>query len=169
MFNALEYIAANGDIIHADDSGVKLLDVMKDNFKNPHKKRTSMFTTAILAKIDNHEIVLFYNSQYHAGENMAKRIKLSKPIYMCDALSRNILSSDKTTLCHYLAHAYRKFDDLKAIYPKSCHYVMECFSAVYKHDDITRTMSPVKRLAHHQAYSKPLMQEVKMHHLITTL
>ena len=92
---------------------------------------------------------------------LAKRTKLFKPIYMCDALSRNILSSDKTTLCHCLAHAYRKFDDLKTFYPKSCHYVMECFSAVYKHDNKTRTMSPVKRLAHHQAYSKPLMQEVK--------
>ena len=90
-----------------------------------------------------------------------KRTKLSQPIYICDALSRNLLSSDKTTLCHCLAHAYRKFDDLKAFYPNACNHVIECLSAVYKHDDKTRTMSPVKRLAHHQAYSKPLMQEVK--------
>jgi len=72
VFHALEQHTANGELVHGDDSHLKIIDVIRDNQQNPAKERTGMFTTAILAKSKGQQIALFYNGTQHAGENMER-------------------------------------------------------------------------------------------------
>ena len=172
VFHELEKQAANGELVHGDDSHLKILDVIRDNLKNPTKERTGMFTTAILAKAQGRQIALFYNGTRHAGENMERLLAKRDSdkgniIYMCDALSRNIPATFKTILCNCLSHGFRKFDDLKAFYPEECIVVINKLAKVYDHDDIAKGMSNQARMLYHQKHSKPIMEEVERY--MTTL
>lgn len=165
IFPTLEKMAANGEVIHNDDSTVKITDIIHNNRLTPKKKRTGMFTTGIISKTDNHQIALFYNSTLHAGENMTRLLEkrdenAGDVIQMCDALSRNIPSSFKTILCNCLSHGFRKFDDLKEFYPKPCIHIIDLIADVYEHDEKTKSMSKQERLEHHQKNSKPIMDEL---------
>jgi len=162
VFKELEYKAANGDIIHNDDSHVKITDLIRNNRTNPDKDRTGMFTTGILSRTDQHDIALFYNSTLHAGENLEKLLTKRDPksglvIQMCDALSRNIPSSFRTILCNCLSHGLRKFDDLKEFYPEPCLHIIKQIADVYEHDENTSDMDKEARLAYHQQHSIPIM------------
>ena len=166
IFHALEQHAANGELVHGDDSHLKILEVIRDNQRNPAKERTGMFTTAILAEAQGQQISLFYNGTQHAGENMERLLEKRDPdkdniIYMCDALSRNIPATFKTILCNCLSHGYRKFDDLKDFYPTECVYVIERLAKVYEYDDQTKAMDNHTRMKYHQAHSQPIMDDIE--------
>jgi transposase len=166
VFPTLECLAANGDIVHNDDTTVKITDVIRHNRLNPSKERTGMFTTGILSRTDGRDIVIFYNGTNHAGENMEKLLKkrdanAGQVIQMCDALNRNVPASFKTILCNCLSHGFRKFDDLKKFYPDPCIRVMELISKVYKHDEDTLDMTKQERLDYHQQHSSLIMSDLK--------
>ena len=173
-YNALEVAAANLDLFHNDDTGVKITDVIKKNKEITDKKsRTGMFTTGILAKDKALCIALFYNGTQHAGENLSallnKRTREDgEIIQMCDALSRNKPKPHKTTLCYCLSHAHRKFEELVSFYPEPCQKVMKVISKVYAFDKQTKEMTSQARLIHHKHHSKPLMDELHSHlqHLV---
>lgn len=170
IFSTLERIAANGNVIHNDDSHVKITDIICDNRLAPKKERTGMFTTGIISRTDEHDIALFYNSKLHAGENMERLLgkrdeNAAEIIQMCDALSRNIPSTFKTILCNCLSHGFRKFDDLKEFYPEPCIRIIDLIADVYEHDEKTKSISKQERLEYHQKHSEPLMDE--LHKYIT--
>ncbi|WP_273198967.1 MULTISPECIES: IS66 family transposase [Legionella] len=105
IFPALEEMAANGSLIHNDDTVLRIVDAIRHNRLNPDKKRRGMFTTGILAHNGNHRIALFYNSQRHSGENMERLLHKrnrnnGKVIQMCDALSHNIPETHDTIVCN---------------------------------------------------------------------
>ena len=162
IFQVLERLAANGNIVHNDDSHVKITDLIRMYRKEPPKERTGMFTTGILSRTGKYDIALFYNGTQHAGENLEKLLKKRDPnkppvIQMCDALSRNIPASFKTILCNCLSHGLRKFDDLKDFYPESCLHILKQIADVYEYDEQTEAMSKKERLCHHQEHSQPIM------------
>jgi hypothetical protein len=163
IFQVLERKAANGDIIHNDDSHVKITDLIHLNRTNPPKERTGMFTTGIFSRTEQQDIALFYNGTQHAGENLEKLLKKrdlnsSPVIQMCDALSRNIPASFKTILCNCLSHDLRKFDDLKEFYPEPCLHIIKQIAEVYGYNEETREMDRESRLAYHQQHSEPIMK-----------
>jgi hypothetical protein len=109
IFPTLERMAANGKIIHNDDTTVKITDIICHLHLHPNKERTGMFTTGIFSHADQRDIALFYNCTIHAGENMEKLLqkrdtRSGDVIQMCDALSRNIPASFNTILCNCLSH-----------------------------------------------------------------
>lgn len=170
IFPSLERLAANGDVIHNDDSHVKITDIIRYNRQHPKKERTGMFTTGFISRTDQRDIALFYNSQLHAGENMERLLKkrdahADTVIQMCDALSRNMPASFKTILCNCLSHGFRKFDDLKDFYPEPCIRVIKLIADVYKLDEKTRCLTKQERLEYHKQFSKPIM--VELHDYIT--
>ncbi len=121
IFPTLERIAANGDVLHNDDSHVKITDLIRHHRLYPGKERTGTFTIGFIFRTKERDFALFYNGTQHAGENMEKLfqkrdVNSSAVIQMCDALSRNIPASFKTMLCNCLSHGFRKFDDLKKFY-----------------------------------------------------
>lgn len=165
VFPTLEWMAANGKVIHNDDTTVKIIDIIRHNRSHPCKERTGMFTTGILSRTEQRDIVLFYNGKIHAGENMEKLLtkrdaQAGDVIQMCDALSRNIPASFKTILCNCLSHGFRKFDDLKEFYPASCIHVIDLIARVYKNEEQTIGLTKQKRLEYHQQHSKPIMNQL---------
>jgi transposase len=177
--------AAQGDVIHNDDTGVKILELMRerarqaaleeetaddtaeDSAKEPGPQRTGMFTTGIVATGDGHKIALFLSGHQHAGENLKdvlrrRAAELPSPIQMSDALSRNLPGELKTIVANCLAHGRRQFVDVAEVFPAECQHVLKMLSAVYHNDAIARerNLSPQERLLFHQAQSGPTMEEL---------
>jgi transposase len=165
IFPTLERIAANGELIHNDDTTVKITDIIRHNRLYPSKERTGMFTTGILSRTGQRDIALFYNGTIHAGENIEKLLqkrdtKSGDVIQMCDALSRNIPVSFNTILCNCLSHGFRKFDDLKEFYPEPCIRVIELIADVYKNEEKTAGLTKQQRLEFHQEHSTSIMNQL---------
>jgi hypothetical protein len=164
--------AAQGEIVHNDDTGVRILDLMKDTpnqqANEKDSSRKGLFTTAILSVKEDRKIALYFSGQKHAGENLKEVLQkrpsgLSPPIQMCDALSRNLPKKLKTIVANCLAHARRKFVDCVCYFPDECGHVIEALGKVYHHDQIAKdkTMSDDERLKFHQQESGPVMEELK--------
>lgn len=165
-------VAAQSDLLHNDDTGAKILSLMKrmkaakvDETKSD--ERTGMFTTGIVALKDDNRIALYFTGNQHAGENLSDVLKLRSstlgaPIQMCDALSRNIPKDFETIVANCLTHCRRNFVDVFDNFREQCRHVIKVLSQVYCNDGIARerNMSPAQRLAWHQAESAQLMDDL---------
>ena len=175
--------AAQGELLHHDDTNVKILELMGEGAKqkafdesqeendadrlDPEPK--GLFTTGVVAVSGNKRIALFFSSRRHAGENLMEVLRqrasgLPPPIQMCDALSRNMPSELKTIVANCLAHARRQFVDVNERFPTECRYVLEALEKVYRHDETARkdALSAEARLAFHQAQSGPVMEQLRV-------
>lgn len=126
-----------------------------------------MYTTAFVVKVGEQTIGLYYCGRSHAGENLAallenRQADQAQPLVMSDALSRNEVDETTVIRCHCLAHGRRQFSDLEDVFPGECQVVIDALQQVFDHDDHARDkrMSPEARLVYHQAYSRPLMDEL---------
>lgn len=168
--------AAQGEILHNDDTHVKILSLMKENEEvrsrgregSEGRERKGMFTTGILSKINGHQIALYLSGRKHAGENLSELLKLrisslSPPIQMCDALSRNASSEFETILANCLAHGRRNFTDILDVFPVESQYVIKQLGKVYRNDTIAKAMemAAAQRLEFHQNESGPVMTRLK--------
>ncbi len=173
VYNELVRQGAQGEVLHNDDTPAKILELMKnieDEYEQePGKEtRTGIFTTAIISKLGEHKIALFYSGRNHAGENMTELLKQreadrSPPIQMCDALSRNVPKDFEVILANCNIHARRYFVDIAGIFPVECTFVLETYKQLYKNEAQAKKeqMSPERRLEFHQTHSGPLMGELK--------
>jgi hypothetical protein len=166
--------AAQGEVLHNDDTTMKILDLMKETNANlgedlgEERKRTGVFTSGIVSIGDGRKIALFFTGHKHAGENLSdvlaqRASELGPPIQMCDALSRNVPEEFEVLLGNCTAHGRRKFVDVFANFPEECRYVLETLRDVYKNDAVAKEqgMTAQERLAFHQAHSGPLMEELE--------
>lgn len=166
-FDALLESAAQGQVLHNDDTTMKILSLINQiNEEDP--TRTGIFTTGILSILDEHKIALFFTGRRHAGENMERLLKernsaLGPPIQMCDALSRNLPKDLLTLVAHCLVHARRHFVEAYPSFPTECGYVIEMLAKVYRIDDIAKEqqLSAEERLILHQKESAPVMEELR--------
>lgn len=153
--------AAQGSIIHNDDTTMKVLCAL-----NEREGRKGTFTTGLLSVKDKRTIALFVTGHNHAGENIADLLEkrhagLDPPIQMCDALSRNVPKEFATILGNCLSHGRRNFVDQAENFPEECRYVIEVLGEVYTHDAAARTMTPPERLAYHREHSGPLLEDLR--------
>jgi hypothetical protein len=172
VFDALIGEAAQGEVLHNDDTPMKILELMAENHRPEESseepsKRTGLFTSGVIAKRGEHLMALFFTGRNHAGENLQavleRRSKaLPLPIHMCDALSRNLPKEFETLLANCLGHGRRRFVDVVESFPEDVRYVLEILAKVYKNDALARqdNLSPQQRLSFHQEESGPLMQEL---------
>ena len=171
--------AAQGDVLHNDDTTMKILQLDRPSAKlekqaqvegaqsDPADERTGTFTTGIVSTREGHLIALFFTGRQHAGENFDdvlthRAAELEPPIQMCDALSRNTSGIFKAIVANCLAHARRRFVDVAENFPDECRYVLESLGRVYHHDAQLKEqgISPQERLLFHQAKSAPVMDEL---------
>ena len=80
--------AAQGSVVHNDDTGMRILKLVR----NTDDGRTGTFTSGIVSIWREWRIALYFTGWKHAGENLADVLKqraaeLDAPIQMCDALS----------------------------------------------------------------------------------
>ena len=158
--------AAQGDVIHNDDTPAKILEVMKDITEQSLRKGT--FTTGVVSTAGDNKIALFFTGQKHAGENMTALLKhrqaeLDPPIQMCDALSRNTSKEFETILANCLTHGRRNFVDVAASFPEETAHVIDQIAMVYKNDETVKeqNLSSQERLLFRQRKSGPVMKNLK--------
>ena len=186
VFGELIRQAADGEVVHNDDTTVKILELMEeraqqaalaeeaceessaDSTQDPDAQRKGMFTTGIVSTQDGHKIALFLSGHQHAGENLKdvlqrRAANLPPPIQMCDALSRNLPGDLQTIVANCLAHGRRQFVDVAELFPEECRHVLESLAVVYRNDAIARErkLSPQQRLIFHQTESGPTMDELR--------
>lgn len=167
-YRELINIAAQGDVIHNDDTVMKILSQI--NLPDKDKPgRKGIFTSGLLSIAADTKIALFFTGHNHAGENMAKLLanrsnELSIPIQMCDGLSRNIPKEFKTILANCLAHGRRGFVDIHESFPKEVEFVLKTLEKVYENDAFTKenNMDPEQRLKYHRENSTKLMEDLKI-------
>jgi transposase len=164
--DALIQFAAQGELIHNDDTTMKVLSFLQQ--QDPENTRKGIYTTGVLSKWQDHQIALFMTGDRHAGENLSELLKrrtggLPPPIQMCDAASRNASKEFETILANCLAHARRQFVELVDRFPDECAHVIEQLGKVYHHDSIVKEqgLSPQERLQYHQEHSAPVTAELE--------
>jgi hypothetical protein len=177
VFDELIRQAAQGEVLHNDDTTIKILALMGKNGQQPapasavgeakNDERTGLFTSGVVALRGGHRVALFFSGRKHAGENLAdvlthRAAALPPPIQMCDALSRNLPGELETIVANCLAHARRNFVDVYDRFPEQCRHLLELLRVVYHNDAIARKrqLSREARLQFHQQESAPTMQQL---------
>src|ERR1700733_9495272 len=141
-FDQLLWQAAQGEVLHNDDTGMRILQLARE----PSDQRTGIFTSGIVSLWRNRKIALFFTGRQHAGENLADLLKrraeqMSSPIQMCDALSRNtpkLTNGVKVLLANCIAHGRRQFVDIAGNFPQECGYGLEALGMVNDNDALVR-------------------------------
>jgi transposase len=172
-YDELVYQAAQGDVLHNDDTTAKILELCGQSRQEAmedkgSKERTGVFTSGIVSVGSGHKIALFFTGRNHAGENLEKVLKeraegLGPPIQMCDLLSSNTAGDFETIVAGCMAHSRRKYVEVANNFPEPVEHVLEELKKVYKNDATAKKegMSPKERLAFHQAESGPVMKDLE--------
>lgn len=163
VFIALFRYAAQGGLIHTDDTNAKILGPVRRPGESASEAiervtraqsrdaqplpiqptrpqtRTGTFTTGMVSEVDGHSIVLYQTGWRHAGDNLEQLLshrkpELDPPIQMCDALSRNVSGDFKTIVANCLTHGRREFADLVDVFGEPCLYVIRQLASVYHND-----------------------------------
>ena len=159
-------LAAQGEVVHNDDTSMKVLKLERE----PGDQRTGVFTSGIVSTGQGQKIALYFTGRQHAGENIGDVLKqrakeLSPLIQMCDALSRNVPklpAGVEILLANCLAHGRRQFVEVAANFPEECRYVLEMLGEVYRYDAEAREggLTAEERLRFHQQHSQPVMEKL---------
>ncbi|HUI55459.1 MAG TPA: IS66 family transposase [Bryobacteraceae bacterium] len=163
--------AAQGEVAHNDDTGMRILHLAREPAPEGQGERTGVFTSGIVCRVGVWLIALFFSGWKHAGENLADVLKRRAPglqplIQMCDALSRNVpkLSEGvRLLLANCRAHGRRPFVEVAANFPAECRYVLETLGSVWYNDELARrrNLSRDERRRFHQEHSALLMKTLK--------
>jgi len=176
VYKELKRIAAQAELLHVDDSHMRILSLMgkrradllaKGTLEAP--ERTGLFTTAIVSILASLGVIaLFFTGRKHAGENLAELLKQRAPdrpvpLLMSDALSRNVPDGHDVIEINCISHGRRKVVDEVANYPDECLALLERLAAVYKvdHDCKKQGLSDDERLRVHQRLSAPVMGDLQ--------
>ena len=165
--------AAQGKVIHNDDTGMVVLEYSKENQQRQERGedpgRTGVFTTGIVAVTDYVRIALYFTGRNHAGENLGRVLgkrdeELGLAIQMCDALSRNVPPEFETIVCNCMPHSRRQYVDVVEDFPDECRRVLDTLGEVFKNDAKARQqgMTDEERLEFHRQESKRLMASLRL-------
>src|SRR5271168_1809217 len=164
--------AAQGEVLHNDDTSMRVLRLAREPAQGGKADRTGVFTSGIVSTQQGRRIALYFTGCQHAGENLRdvlqhRSANLAPPLQMCDALSRKtpkLSDGAEILLANCLAHGRRQFVDVAANFPEPCRYVLETLGNVYRYDAEARSaqLSPPDRLLFHRRHSEPVMEQ--LHH-----
>ena len=172
VFEELLHEAAQADVLHNDDTTMKVLDLSKEQLAaasaGAEEERTGVYTSGLIATQGERAIALFFTGRQHAGENLADVLKrraaqLQAPVQMSDALAANTSGDFKSILANCLSHARRGFVDVVNDFPEQCRFVLETLREVYRTDAVAQQqrLSPAERLGLHQRQSGPRMKQLE--------
>jgi len=167
IYEEMRRQAADGKVFYGDDTPVRILELMKENKEKEPGERVGMRTSGIVVRAkEGNYIALYMSGRKHAGENLEELFKmrspyLELPIHMGDALSSNWSGEKERIQAVCLAHARRKFWEIRSFYRVECEYVLERIGEVYQNEEATKEMSPELRLEYHRTQSGPIMEELR--------
>jgi transposase len=171
VYDELVRRAADGDLVHTDDTYVRILEFMGKRRAKlvaldllPHPDRTGLFTTGIVSQTASGPIALFCSGRQHAGENLAgilaeRDADRPSPIHMCDGLDRNAPKGRTVLEINCLAHGRRHVVDQVASFPEPSAHLLEEIRKVFEIDADCRErkLTALERLEVHQRDSGPVM------------
>jgi len=175
VFDELGRQAAQGQVVHNDDSYARILAFMGKRRvallakgELPDSERTGIFTTAIVSIVEHKPIALFFTGRKHAGENLTallgrRAAGLAAPLLMSDALDRNVPKGHAVVEANCLAHGRRHIVDEVANFPAECEHLLVMLRQVFRVDHLCRRfrLSPEKRRGVHQRWSGPVMDKLR--------
>lgn len=169
IFKQMEQFAANGHLMHGDDTGVKIQSFIKENKLLGDDVRRGMFTTGVISFYQEYQIHLFYSGRFHCGENISALLAKRDPglplvKYMCDALPCNMPKNLKAIIINCLVHGRRNFTDIDKFYPEECAVVIDVIGKIYEHDAQAReqNLNDEGRLQFHQQHSAAPMEHLRV-------
>ena len=140
VFNHLRWFAAQQPLVYQDDTGARVLSLLKDNQAEPPPARQGIYTT-VLRCVGAQTICLFFTGRQHAGENLAdllalRAAALAPMLWMSDALAANTpkCQGARVVDLNCLVHARRQFVDLQAFFPSQCEHVVTAIATVYRYE-----------------------------------
>lgn len=166
IHSTLEQMASNGQLMHYDDTGNRILEA--------YGQKRGVHTTSFISMCGTHPIYLFFTSMNTAGKNQEELLKNRTTeeslMTMTDASSQNIPKyMDESLLarwilCLCLVHGRRKFHEIRHLFSKPCEFVLNTIGAIYYHEDHCKKhqLSPQARLEYHQTHSAPLMEGLRV-------
>ena len=168
-YEHIKHLGAQQPRVHQDDTGARILSLIKQNQADPPPERTGMYTT-VLRFEGEHAICLYFTGRQHAGENLddilAHRDPSLAPMqWMSDGLAANTPKEhkDKVVDVSCLVHGRRQFVDIDEFFPNECARVIDAIATIYKHEAQCQEqrLTPEQRLAYHQANSAQVMEDLK--------
>ncbi len=151
-----------------DDTGMKILSVLKMNELLPESEQRACHTTAICTGHENNKIILYMTANRYCRENWAplleRRASKDKLIIMTDASNQSLpkgkeLERVESAIC-LGGHARKKFKDLEDHYPEQCEYFLKLIADLYKNDSVCKDKDPQQRLEYHQEHSSPIIDAI---------
>lgn len=181
VHQALFSLAAQGQVIHNDDTTMRVLELMEENRrvaevvknstneaerKAAKKHRKGIFTTALLSKAEDRQIAFYITGRNHSGENLDDLLqfrnkKLDRPIQACDGSSQNNAKQHMTDVAKCFNHARHNFCELVEMWPNEALTCVEMCNAVFMNDRETKHMNQEERLNFHQKHSAPILDKLK--------
>jgi len=168
LHEALVVVAANGEVLHNDDTTMKILDLasLTEAAKEEEDtERTGIFTTGLVSVVGEQRIALYFTGRRHAGENLTEVLKRrasaqGPPLQMSDALSRNTSKEFETIISNCLVHARRNFVDVLESFPVEVRHVLKELGRVYHHEAEakSRGLNDEQRLRYHIEHSAEVMR-----------
>ena len=170
IYEYLKQLGANQALVYQDDTGARLLSLIRENRADPPPQRTGMHTTVLLFEGEQ-SICLYFSGRQHAGENLDDILAFRDPDlppmqWMSDGLSANTPKQrqDQTLEIHCIIHGRRNFVELDEYFPDECTHVIDAIAKVYKNEAHCKKqkLTPQERLAYHQQQSRTVMDELKV-------
>lgn len=166
VFLWLRRLAADGEVIQADDTWVRILSCMKDDQEKQRDARRATQTSGSGVKVGNRKIARSASGRRQAGENLEELLKLRsaelpRPIELGDALAANWSGREEPIGAKCLAHARRQVFELVEIYPAAGQVVLEAVGEGDQFDAATAGLSAAERWVYHEAQSGPVMERLK--------
>ncbi len=168
-YEHLKHLGAQQSLVYQDDTGARLLSLIKENQTEPPPERKGMYTTVLRFEGDD-SICLYFTGRRHAGENLdailAHRDPSLPPIqWMSDGLAANTPKQhkDRALDLNCMTHGRRQFIDIDEFFPSECARVIDAIAEIYKHEAHCKEqqLTPAQRLTYHQVNSAPVMTELK--------
>jgi hypothetical protein len=169
VYEHLKSLGAQQPLVYQDDTGARVLSLIRENQAEPPPKRQGMYTTALRFE-GAHSICLYFTGRQHAGENLDALLGLRDPSlppirWMSDGLAANTPKQhkDQTLDLNCLVHGRRQFVEIDAYFPNECARVIDTIAEVYQHEAqcTEQRLTPTGRLAYHPQHSCPVMKELK--------
>ncbi len=175
VFRQLEREAADADLVHEDDTPVRILSLRAEieaerATAKGGSKRTGIHTSVIVAKpgcpTQGPRIALLTSSRKHAGENSAALLErrsasLGRPIRVGDRAPSNRVGETGAHEAGCWAHARRKFVEIERSFPDECALVLDHIGELYATDEAAKSATSEERLALHQTRSGPVLERLR--------
>jgi len=170
IFKAMILLAADAPLMHLDDTTHRILrqgPVIKSR-GGKKRVRTGVYTSAVLALVDELRLVLFQTSVGHAGEWVEELLgtraaEAPAPTLMSDALSANHVTDITFTKALCNSHARRGFAELALQQPLAARIALKHYEHIWINDSHCheKGFDAQQRQRHHHKHSLPHLVELQ--------